>query len=74
MKQTFHLLGRTVRLTGQKLDRLGLKIGGNEIYQETWSRHRPVMNLFDKVIRAIDIRSCLFIFDFFSYCISGTNP
>lgn len=44
-----HLLGTAVRETGQAMDRLGLKIVGNDIYQETYSRHRPVMNIYDKV-------------------------
>ena len=31
------------------MDRLGLVITENDIYKETFSRHRPVMNIYDKV-------------------------
>ncbi len=44
-----HLFGRALRETGQAIDRLGLTFSNNEIYKETFSRHRAVMNLFDKV-------------------------
>lgn len=43
-----HLFGRALRETGQALDRLGLTISGNELFKETFSRHRPIMNLYDK--------------------------
>lgn len=43
-----HLLGRALRETGQALDRVGLTITGTESFRETFSRHRPVMNLYDK--------------------------
>jgi uncharacterized lipoprotein len=49
MKRVSHLFGRALRETGQALDRVGLTVSGNEIFKETYSRHRPVMNLFDKV-------------------------
>jgi predicted adenine nucleotide alpha hydrolase (AANH) superfamily ATPase len=49
MRRAFHLLGKAFRETGQALDRLGLSVANNEIYKETYSRHRPIMNLFDKV-------------------------
>lgn len=52
MQRIPHLIGRAVRETGQALDRLGLTIAGNEIFKDTVSRHRPVMNLFDKVTPA----------------------
>lgn len=42
-------LGRALRETGQALDRVGLTVSGTEIFRETFSRHRPIMNLFDKV-------------------------
>lgn len=48
MKRVSNLLGRTVRETGQALDRLGLTVAENEKFLETYSRHRPVMSLFDK--------------------------
>ncbi len=50
MRRAVHLLGKAFRETGQALDRLGLTVAENELYKETFSRHRPVMNLFDKVI------------------------
>mmetsp|Transcript_5556 Transcript_5556/g.5739 ORF Transcript_5556/g.5739 Transcript_5556/m.5739 type:complete len:232 (+) Transcript_5556:92-787(+) len=43
-----HLFGRALRETGQALDRLGLTVSGNEIFKETFSRHRSIMNLYDK--------------------------
>ena len=49
MQRANHLFGRALRETGQALDRLGLTFSNNEIYKETFSRHRAVMNLFDKV-------------------------
>jgi hypothetical protein len=51
MRKAVHLFGKAFRETGQALDRFGLKVAGKEIYQEPFSRHRPVMNLFDKVKR-----------------------
>eukprot|EP00270_Netrium_digitus_P021815 TRINITY_DN956_c0_g1_i1.p1 TRINITY_DN956_c0_g1~~TRINITY_DN956_c0_g1_i1.p1 ORF type:complete len:274 (-),score=62.36 TRINITY_DN956_c0_g1_i1:199-981(-) len=41
--------GFLVRETGQALDRLGCRIQGNYAFQEQLSRHRAIMNLFDKV-------------------------
>mmetsp|Transcript_13330 Transcript_13330/g.42292 ORF Transcript_13330/g.42292 Transcript_13330/m.42292 type:complete len:257 (-) Transcript_13330:110-880(-) len=41
-------LGYMVRETGQALDRLGMRLQGNEAFKEQLSRHRTVMNLFDK--------------------------
>ncbi len=49
MKRATHLFGRALRETGQAMDRLGLTFSNNEIYKETFSRHRAVMNLYDKV-------------------------
>lgn len=49
MRKAVHLFGKAFRETGQALDRLGLKVAEHDIYKETFSRHRPVMNLFDKV-------------------------
>eukprot|EP00597_Dinobryon_sp_UTEXLB2267_P003264 CAMPEP_0170080246 /NCGR_PEP_ID=MMETSP0019_2-20121128/16434_1 /TAXON_ID=98059 /ORGANISM="Dinobryon sp., Strain UTEXLB2267" /LENGTH=228 /DNA_ID=CAMNT_0010294125 /DNA_START=6 /DNA_END=692 /DNA_ORIENTATION=- len=48
MLRVSNLFGRAVRETGQAIDRLGLTIAGNEIFKDTYSRHRPVMNLFDR--------------------------
>lgn len=50
MRRAIHLFGKAFRETGQALDRLGLTIAENEIYKETYARHRPLMNLFDKVV------------------------
>jgi hypothetical protein len=49
MRRATHLFGRALRETGQAIDRLGLTFSSNEIYKETFSRHRSVMNLYDKV-------------------------
>lgn len=49
MRKAVHLLGKAFRETGQAMDRLGLTVAENEIYKETFARHRPVMNLFDQV-------------------------
>lgn len=49
MRRAVHLLGRAFRETGQALDRVGLRVAEREIFNETYARHRPVMNLFDKV-------------------------
>jgi hypothetical protein len=48
-RRASHLFGIALRETGQALDRLGLRVADNEIYRETWSRHRPIMTLYDKV-------------------------
>ena len=49
MRRAVHLLGKAFRESGQAMDRLGLTVANNEIYKETFARHRPVMNLYDKV-------------------------
>ena len=49
MLRISNIFGRALRETGQALDRVGLTIAENDIFKETFSRHRPVMNLFDKV-------------------------
>ncbi|KAJ0408184.1 hypothetical protein ATCC90586_006494 [Pythium insidiosum] len=41
-------LGRCVRETGQALDRLGMRVLGDNAFKERFSRHRQVMNLYDK--------------------------
>lgn len=53
MFRVSHLLGKALRETGQAIDRVGLTISGNELFKETFSRHRNVMNLFDKVMQII---------------------
>lgn len=49
MRKVVHGFGKALRETGQAIDRVGLTVSGDEIFKETFSRHRPVMNLFDKV-------------------------
>ncbi|KAL8047385.1 hypothetical protein ABFX02_08G238000 [Erythranthe guttata] len=41
-------VGFWIRETGQALDRLGCRLQGNYLFQEQLSRHRTLMNLFDK--------------------------
>jgi gamma-carbonic anhydrase len=53
MRRAMHLFGTALRETGQAVDRLGLTMAENEIYKETFARHRSVMNLYDKVRRVI---------------------
>jgi|TARA_B100000780_G_scaffold274403_1_gene239370 gamma-carbonic anhydrase len=41
--------GKCLRETGQALDRLGLRAMGDHVsFRETWSRHRKLMNLYEK--------------------------
>jgi hypothetical protein len=49
MRQISHLFGRAIRESGQALDRLGLRMVESELFHETYSRHRPIMTLYDKV-------------------------
>ncbi|XP_061342324.1 gamma carbonic anhydrase 1, mitochondrial-like isoform X1 [Gastrolobium bilobum] len=46
--KAFYTVGFWIRETGQALDRLGSRLQGNYLFQEQLSRHRPLMNLFDK--------------------------
>jgi len=48
VKKTLYFAGRTVRETGQALDRLGCVLQGRLAYKEQLSRHRRLMPLFDK--------------------------
>ena len=48
IRRATHLLGTAIRETGQMLDRFGLKCMGDDIFNETYSRHRPIMNLYDQ--------------------------
>lgn len=41
-------MGFWIRETGQALDRLGCRLQGNYYFQEQLSRHRTLMNVFDK--------------------------
>ncbi|PHT56604.1 Gamma carbonic anhydrase 2, mitochondrial [Capsicum baccatum] len=47
--KAFYTVGFWIRETGQALDRLGCRLQGNYYFQEHLSRHRTLMNLFDKV-------------------------
>ncbi|KAI3461933.1 hypothetical protein Pfo_018596 [Paulownia fortunei] len=47
--RAIYTVGFWVRETGQALDRLGSRLQGNYVFQEQLSRHRTLMNLFDKV-------------------------
>jgi len=54
-RRAAHLFGTAIRESGQALDRLGLMITGNDIYKEVFSRHRPIMKIYDKnPILAVD--------------------
>ena len=44
-----HVFGRALRETGQGIDRLGLRIENIELFRGTFSRHRPILSVFDKV-------------------------
>lgn len=47
--KAIYTVGFWIRETGQALDRLGCRLQGNYYFQEHLSRHRTLMNLFDKV-------------------------
>ncbi|KAI3450969.1 hypothetical protein Pfo_007634 [Paulownia fortunei] len=47
--RAIYTVGFWIRETGQALDRLGSRLQGNHLFQEQVSRHRTLMNLFDKV-------------------------
>lgn len=44
-----NVFGRIFRETGQAMDRVGLRIAEKEIFNETFSRHRQQMAIFQKV-------------------------
>ena len=69
MRAVSNLFGRALRETGQALDRLGLVVQDNEIFRETFARHRTVMNLFDKVSHIIDVNILFNIYYVFNYFI-----
>jgi carbonic anhydrase/acetyltransferase-like protein (isoleucine patch superfamily) len=48
MNRFSNVFAKAIRETGQVMDRLGLIIEGNEIFKETYTRHRPLCKLFDK--------------------------
>lgn len=47
--RAIYTVGFWVRETGQALDRLGCRLQGNYYFKEQLSRHRSLMNIFDKV-------------------------
>jgi hypothetical protein len=49
IRQGVSLFGRALRETGQALDRVGLRIAEKELFNETFSRHRQLMTIFNKV-------------------------
>ncbi|CAM0881010.1 unnamed protein product [Alopecurus aequalis] len=48
MAKAFYTVGFWIRETGQALDRLGSRLQGNYFFHEQISRHRTLMNIFDK--------------------------
>ncbi|RWR93625.1 gamma carbonic anhydrase 1, mitochondrial-like protein [Cinnamomum micranthum f. kanehirae] len=46
--KAIYTVGFWIRETGQALDRLGCRLQGNYYFQEQLSRHRTLMNIFDK--------------------------
>jgi hypothetical protein len=50
-RKAIHYFGRALRESGQALDRLGLVVAENEIFRETFTRHRKLMTIMDKVTR-----------------------
>ncbi|XP_042430799.1 gamma carbonic anhydrase 1, mitochondrial-like [Zingiber officinale] len=47
--RVIYTVGFWIRETGQAIDRLGSRLQGNYLFQEQISRHRTLMNIFDKV-------------------------
>lgn len=48
MVRAVYRVGFWIRETGQALDRLGCRLQGNYFFREPLSRHRTLMNVFDK--------------------------
>ncbi|KAK6924385.1 hypothetical protein RJ641_010585 [Dillenia turbinata] len=46
--KAIYTVGFWIRETGQAIDRLGSRLQGNYYFQEQLSRHRTLMNVFDK--------------------------
>ncbi|XP_072985670.1 gamma carbonic anhydrase 1, mitochondrial-like [Typha latifolia] len=49
LRKAIYAVGFWVRETGQAIDRLGCRLQGNYYFHEQLSRHRTLMNIFDKV-------------------------
>ncbi|KAJ3676556.1 hypothetical protein LUZ60_003968 [Juncus effusus] len=47
--KAIYTVGFWVRETGQAMDRLGCRLQGNYLFQEQLSRHRTLMNVYDKI-------------------------
>lgn len=47
--KAIYTVGFWIRETGQAIDRLGSRLQGSYYFQEQLSRHRTLMNIFDKV-------------------------
>lgn len=47
--RAIYTVGFWIRETGQAIDRLGCRLQGNYYFKEQLSRHRTLMNIFDKV-------------------------
>ncbi|KAM0010542.1 putative trimeric LpxA-like superfamily protein [Helianthus debilis subsp. tardiflorus] len=43
-----YTVGFWIRETGQAMDRLGSRLQGNNFFKEQLSRHRTLMNVYDK--------------------------
>jgi len=48
VRRFIHEIGRSLREMGQQWDRAGLILQGNEIFRETFARHRQVVTLDDR--------------------------
>lgn len=48
MQRVFYELGRALRETGQAIDRIGLRMLEKPLFKEPFSRHRNIMNLYNK--------------------------
>jgi carbonic anhydrase/acetyltransferase-like protein (isoleucine patch superfamily) len=46
--RALYTVGFWIRETGQALDRAGCRLQGNYFFREELTRHKPLMNLFDK--------------------------
>ena len=48
LKRAVNVLGMAVRESGQALDRVGCRLQNNHIFKEKFSRHRSIMNIYNK--------------------------
>ena len=54
-KRLAYELGRALRETGSAIDRVGLRALEKPIFKEPFSRHRPVMNLYEKLVVSMGV-------------------